>query len=142
MEARIRAEVTASLAPQTQQQIAAPVVAAAVETPAAMEARIRAQVAEEANIRAYCAQVGHSDKAEKFIADGNSLSEVFSALSSLTPADKPTGRLAPTAAMLPNAMHGGYQQQNLQAEDKLEAPKLDPVAIWDRWNKPKVRTAA
>lgn len=129
MEARLRAEILAS----TQQSTTSTVVTAPAETPEQMEARIRAKMQEESNIRAYCAQVGADDKADQFIKDGLSMSDVFTALAPLLQqsAARPQGYVASTAASRLNSHVGGTQGQT----EQLEVPKLDAVALWDKWNR-------
>jgi len=131
MEARIRAEVTASLAAQAP-VVVAPVVAAA-ETPAEMEARIRASVTAEnaakearaADIRAACSLKGvPSAKTEEFVASAKTVGQVLTELTALA---------APTVDTVNGEVVGDHSD--------LVVTSISSAAVFAKFNAPKAKRA-
>lgn len=132
MEARIRAEVTASLAAQAP-VVVAPVVAAA-ETPAEMEARIRASVTAEAtakearaaDIRAACSLKGiPSAKTEEFVASAKTVGQVLTELTALA---------SPTV----DTVNGG----KVGDHSDLVVTSISSAAVFAKFNAPKAKRVA
>lgn len=130
MEARLRAEITASLA--TAVTVAAP-AAAVAETPAAMEARIRGEVASvNADIVALCKIAGKPEAAAGYIAQGKTVAQVRDELANAAPAPQAqTGQQGTqvNTHQQPNTLQGAAPA------DMVGAP--DTTAIWANFNKGK-----
>lgn len=128
VEARIRAAVESEF--NAKQALKTTVVTEPVaETTQQVEARIRAEYQLKEDITAACADKGVPDKAAEYIKAGKTLSEVNAALRAL-PAPKANGRQSTTAQL--NAHSQSPLGQDSGAE--LQPVKLDPAAIWAKWN--------
>lgn len=128
MEARLRAEITASLAPQVQ---VPPIVVASTETAEQMEARIRGGItASNAEIASLCAIAGKPELAATFLAEGKTPTQVRETL-------------AAAAATQQTAQQSTQAQAALRTQSGASDPDagkdmvavLNEVDIWANYNK-------
>lgn len=123
MEARLRAAITAELAPKTE-----PVVAA-TETPAAMEARIRKEVTDiNTEVTALCTMAGKPNKAAEFIAQGKTVAEVRAALT----AD--AGTAAPAATVAVQQQLNTHVDVQPQLDNKGLVATVNEADVWKNYN--------